>query len=209
MIVLIWLLAFLTEDFPPNIHKATMRMPRSLLSAGERASIWPGYMFLAHALLLTSVICQLTLWTNPSLCLHWFCSQPWGRTLGSGSDGTCDPKARIKRLQWLPLPTLPWTTADIQPEHPGEKRQVPVWAPVLGERALWVPLAVLVMQTLGVGHTLVDNPLSRGCCQNHDHLHSRERSWCCCVLSISFMWVCFIVILFLLQKSLSKITWWI
>ena len=39
MIVLIWLLAFLTEDFPPNIHKATMRMPRSLLSAGERASI--------------------------------------------------------------------------------------------------------------------------------------------------------------------------
>ena len=36
MILLIWLLAFLTEDFLPNIHKATMRMPRSLLSVRER-----------------------------------------------------------------------------------------------------------------------------------------------------------------------------
>lgn len=39
MILWIWLPAFLTEDFPPNIHKATVRMPRSLLSAGERASV--------------------------------------------------------------------------------------------------------------------------------------------------------------------------
>lgn len=38
MILWIWLLAFLTEDFPPNIHRATVRMPRSLLSAGETAS---------------------------------------------------------------------------------------------------------------------------------------------------------------------------
>lgn len=49
----------------------------------------------------------------------------------------------------------------------------PVWAPVL-ERGPPVSalLAVLGMETLGVGYALADNPLSRGCCQNHDHLHS-------------------------------------